>query len=308
MARISIRPATPRDAAQAVEVLRESITALCVLDHGDDPAKLGPWLQNKTPEHFLRWLDEPDSWLIVAERETELCGVAMIHACHYVRLCYVRPGREHAGVGTALLYTLETHAREHGSLQVKLTSSASARGFYERHGYRPSNEAVPGFAGMPVYAYAKALGAKALGVDLRRAIREDIELLFSINEAALRPYVEATFGPWDERFQRELFWTSTDPSTHELFVRDGVPIGFWSVVREADHIDLNRLSLRPEFQRRGIGTALLNELCREAVARAVPIRLQVFPVNPGQGLYLRLGFRVVATTPTHVQMQWGPAP
>jgi GNAT superfamily N-acetyltransferase len=159
MASFSIRPATPRDAAAAVDVLRESITELCALDHANDPAKLGPWLQNKTPEHFLRWLDEPDGWIIVAERDAQLCGVAMIHASHHVRLCYVRPGYERAGIGSALLHALEAYAAEHGANRVKLTSSATARAFYERHGYRPSDESVPAFAGMPVYPYVKALEA-----------------------------------------------------------------------------------------------------------------------------------------------------
>jgi GNAT superfamily N-acetyltransferase len=143
-------------------------------------------------------------------------------------------------------------------------------------------------------------------IQRRGATPDDLEVLFAISKAALRSYVEATFGPWDEQFQRDLFLQTTDFATHEVFVREGTAIGFWSVIRSPESIDLDRLSLLPEFQGQGIGTALINELKREA--RKLPIRLQVFPVNPAQRLYRRLGFQLVRTTLTHLDMEWRAAP
>lgn len=152
--------------------------------------------------------------------------------------------------------------------------------------------------------HVKALSVATLGVERRPATSGDLDVLFAINESALRTYVEATYGPWDEAFQRNLFTANTDLATHELFLRDAKPIGLCCVVRSADAIDLHRLSLVPAFQSQGIGTALLNELTHEAWTRGVPLRLQVFPVNPAQNLYRRLGFRDVSATSTHLSMEW----
>ena len=45
----AVRRADPRDAQAATDVLRRSITELCVLDHRGDADTLGKWLANKTP-------------------------------------------------------------------------------------------------------------------------------------------------------------------------------------------------------------------------------------------------------------------
>ncbi|MEO1662507.1 MAG: hypothetical protein AAFR51_16070 [Pseudomonadota bacterium] len=51
-----IRPARLSDGAQAISVLRQSITELCVDDHRGDPDILENWLRNKTVSTFEAWL------------------------------------------------------------------------------------------------------------------------------------------------------------------------------------------------------------------------------------------------------------
>jgi ribosomal protein S18 acetylase RimI-like enzyme/2'-5' RNA ligase len=132
-------------------------------------------------------------------------------------------------------------------------------------------------------------------VQRRRATHDDFDTLFAINEAALRTYVEATFGPWDDTFQREQFARS-DTGAHELFLHDETPIGFWLVSESATDVFLERLSLLPEYQGRGIGSELIRELQSRARQLRLPLRLRVFPVNPARHLYARLGFLVIGTT------------
>jgi hypothetical protein len=40
---------------------------------------------------------------------------------------------------------------------------------------------------------------------LRTAERRDVESLFDRHRAAMRSYVEATWGPWDEEWQKQRF-------------------------------------------------------------------------------------------------------
>jgi hypothetical protein len=53
---VTIRDAAPGDAVAASAVLRESISRLCVADHGNDPAILNAWLANKQPETVAAWV------------------------------------------------------------------------------------------------------------------------------------------------------------------------------------------------------------------------------------------------------------
>lgn len=141
-------------------------------------------------------------------------------------------------------------------------------------------------------------------VTRRFATDEDIELLFEINRAALKDQVRANFGSWNDDFQRSMFWQSTEPSSHQLFYCGSQAVGFWFVRRDNDEIYLERLSLLPEFQNRGLGSSLVRELIADASASKRPLRLQVFLTNRARRLYERLGFRIVRGTDTHYHMEF----
>jgi len=104
---VSVRLAIPQDAEEAVQVLRQSITQICVVDHQNDPPTLARWLENKTPQHFLGWLADPESRLVVASSPSGLLGVGALHRSAVIRLCYVRPDIPRSGVGSSLLSALE---------------------------------------------------------------------------------------------------------------------------------------------------------------------------------------------------------
>jgi GNAT superfamily N-acetyltransferase len=155
-----VRPATALDAALAVAVIRASITELCVLDHQRDPATLKQWLENKTTERFLEWLEDRENYVVVAvasEADSAVIGVGLSHVSGHIRLCYVQPGWQRSGVGAALLRALEAHAFAQGLRELRLLSSTSARPFYEQQGYRSTGGALPGFGLTRAFPYAKAL-------------------------------------------------------------------------------------------------------------------------------------------------------
>lgn len=152
-----IRPATPADAAAAAELLRDSITQLCIEDHHYDPATLEQWLENKTPENVERWRLDPRNALLVADADGSLCGVALAASSGDIRLCYVMPGWQCAGVGRALLHALEAQAVAWGLGQLRAISTATARGFYERLDFISDGEPVRGSGITRGYPYFKRL-------------------------------------------------------------------------------------------------------------------------------------------------------
>jgi GNAT superfamily N-acetyltransferase len=157
MTGVSVRRAAAEDAESAIAVVRESIARLCVADHGNDPLTLEPWLRNKTADTFARWVASADNHVVVAELDSVIGGVASLHASGEIQLCYVAPDRQRVGMGTALLVALEAAATAKRLHKVVLKSTVGARVFYERNGYVPSGQPVPGFGRSLCFPYEKTM-------------------------------------------------------------------------------------------------------------------------------------------------------
>jgi len=136
----------------------------------------------------------------------------------------------------------------------------------------------------------------------RPGTQADAEFLFDCMKGALGPYVIATYGVWDERWQRDHFTRTTDPEAHEILEIAGSPVGCVLVQEDEAYVDLHRVLLLPPFQSRGIGTRVVRQVLSSARSRGKQTRLQVFRVNPARRLYERLGFAVVSQTKTHYIM------
>lgn len=89
---------------------------------------------------------------------------------------------------------------------------------------------------------------------------------------------------------------------------DGVAIGRACVDRSEPCVRLIDLALLREWQGRGIGSRFLADLLEEAGAAGRAVSLHVERENPAQGLYLRLGFRLIRDAGVYLQMEWRPAP
>lgn len=137
---------------------------------------------------------------------------------------------------------------------------------------------------------------------LRPATKDDKDFCRDLHWRTMRAYVEATWG-WDEMDQLARFEIAFDSSRVEIIEQDGRAIGMLVVERESDPVRIVSIEIAPEHQRRGIGSALIARIIREAGGR--PVWLQVLKANPAKALYERLGFVVVAETPTHWQMLRG---
>lgn len=147
-------------------------------------------------------------------------------------------------------------------------------------------------------------------VHIRAAVVEDLQFVYEVTQAAMRSYVEATFGPWVPSFQREVIEQSCDPATHQVILVDGDQAGILATQWHDTHVQLEKLYLMPGFQ--GLASShRCFENCsskQQASAAAKPIRLRVLVVNVGaQRLYERLGFVVASTTAQRVFMELHPS-
>jgi GNAT superfamily N-acetyltransferase len=154
---IQVRDAVAADAEAACEVMRRSITELCVADHHDDPKILAAWLANKQPRFFRAWLAEPDNSGLVAVDGGRIMSVGAVRDSGEITLNYVSPDHRFKGVSRALLAALEKRAIERGNDRCTLTSTATARRFYLANGYLDTGAARGNFGTQAGFPMARTL-------------------------------------------------------------------------------------------------------------------------------------------------------
>jgi ribosomal protein S18 acetylase RimI-like enzyme len=136
-------------------------------------------------------------------------------------------------------------------------------------------------------------------VSFRQIVSDDFDFLWRLHNAALKVYVEKTWG-WDEERQRELFAENFNAINGELIVVDDADAGYlWTIEKETETL-LVSIRLLPEYQNKGIGTKVIKNVLTKSKK---PVRLQVLKINPAQNLYKRLSFETVSETEMHFIMR-----
>jgi GNAT superfamily N-acetyltransferase len=138
---------------------------------------------------------------------------------------------------------------------------------------------------------------------LRDATQRDFEFLYSLNVQTMKSYVEQTWG-WDDADQLARFGAAFDPTNRKIIVSDGQDVGVVAVEKSPRGVFIALVQIAPQWQRRGIGTQVIEDIMNAARMRGLPTRLQVLKVNPARRLYERLGFHLVEETQTHYVMEF----
>jgi len=87
---------------------------------------------------------------------------------------------------------------------------------------------------------------------LRPATIADFEFLFALKRTGYRDHVVATYGEWDEEWQRNRFASHFDPAAVQVILLGGAAAGELIVEWEADPVYLVAIELLPELRGRGI--------------------------------------------------------
>ena len=141
---------------------------------------------------------------------------------------------------------------------------------------------------------------------LRPATVDDRAFVVEVNRAAMGPYLEETFG-WDHAATNAYFDERFDPSGGQVIEAGGAEAGELLVDERPGELFLVRVVLLPEWQGRGIGSAIVRTLVERARKEGSVLALDVFKTNPrAMQLYESLGFARVGETETDVSMRLDP--
>lgn len=117
--------------------------------------------------------------------------------------------------------------------------------------------------------------------------------------AFLRQQFDAQRAEYDARFPQ---------ARYDVILVDGQPAGRIWVGADAREIRLLDIALLPEYQNRGVGAHLVNQLIDEGATTARPLRHMVFILNTNaRRFYERLGFVVFEEFGgAYLHMEWRP--
>ena len=141
----------------------------------------------------------------------------------------------------------------------------------------------------------------------RRYTTDDYEFLWHLHCVTEKDAIEAIWG-WDETWQLEHWPGYVAAADWRIIQIDAVDVGAIATNRRDSGIGLHFVGLLPEYQKRGIGTNLIQEVLRDASADGLPVKLNVLKVNAvAHSLYRRLGFTEVDQLDGRHVMEASPA-
>src|SRR6185503_19462607 len=151
-------------------------------------------------------------------------------------------------------------------------------------------------------------------VELRPVSESDNEFLLVVyastreDELAQAEWAEGQkemFLRWQLDLQRREYETRFPDADYRVIVVDQQPAGRIWVGTDDEQIRLLDIALLPQFQNRGVGTALLQRLKTEAANRGKALRHMVFVLNNNaERFYERLGFKLIEDFGAYKHMEW----
>lgn len=91
---------------------------------------------------------------------------------------------------------------------------------------------------------------------LRPATDNDYDFFYRLQIAAMKEYVIQTYG-WDDAVQARYLRRKFAEREHQIIVVDGQDVGVLEVNRTEDKMMLVNIQIMPEYQRQGLGTAVI---------------------------------------------------
>ena len=153
-------------------------------------------------------------------------------------------------------------------------------------------------------------------VELRPVSQSDDQFLLGVygstreQELGQAEWVEGqkeVFLRWQFDLQRREYDARFPDAAYHVIVVDQQPAGRIWVGSDDEQVRLLDIALLPQFQNRGVGTALLRRLIQEAGQQGKVLRHMVFVLNNNaERFYERLGFKRIEDLGAYKHMEWRP--
>ena len=141
-------------------------------------------------------------------------------------------------------------------------------------------------------------------LNLRPGHERDNKFIYMVKKTTLKCYIEQTWGAWDEKFQVSLHNKNFKSELYQIIEYKGIDIGVQKIQEDSTSVEIDIIEILPEYQNKGIGTHLLNNIITYSIQKNKSVSLQVLKVNiRALNLYKHLGFQVINENDTHLIMK-----
>lgn len=138
----------------------------------------------------------------------------------------------------------------------------------------------------------------------RETAEADVPFLRSLRERTMREIAER-HRPWDPAEQEQRLRGALDKG---LVIRAGAKdVGLLKVVRRHNAVEVAQLQVLPEWQGRGIGSRIIQDLQLECAAAGVPLVLHIHASSRAIAFFERHGFKSEACMTHFIGMRWSGA-
>ena len=141
-------------------------------------------------------------------------------------------------------------------------------------------------------------------LNLRPGHEKDSKFIYLVKKTTLKSYIEQTWGSWDEKFQVSRHNKNFMSEVYQIIQYKGIDIGVQKIQEDSTSVEIDIIEILPEYQNKGIGTHLLNNIITYSIQKNKSVSLQVLKVNiRALNLYKHLGFQVINENDTHLIMK-----
>ena len=145
-----------------------------------------------------------------------------------------------------------------------------------------------------------------LEFSFRRVAPQDFAFCWSTYREAMKP-LTVELMQWDDASQRRAIEEALGDEGASILVAGDADAGWLHVTETRRNIHLGHLYLAPQQRSRGLGTKFLRWMGERAKRKDKNFTLEVLKNNRARGLYERLGFRIIETSPLKYTMQFNRA-
>ena len=126
----------------------------------------------------------------------------------------------------------------------------------------------------------------------RKSTIDDFDFIFDLKKKNFKKYIEEYFE-WNEKERKEMYYNNLKNylGEYNIIVINNKDIGVFAVDESyKGESYISEISLNKEYQNKGIGTDILNNLLIKNKQKGLKTKLKVFKNSPAKKLYERLGF------------------
>jgi ribosomal protein S18 acetylase RimI-like enzyme len=142
-------------------------------------------------------------------------------------------------------------------------------------------------------------------ITTRPATEQDHPFIHEVHRRAYRDMIERQFGFWDAERQSGLLDCDLATDCYEIVMWENEPCGYFSYSADGGRLHLINLAIHPQYQGRGIGSRILEQMKERARQKDQPLSLGAYKTNTGaRKFYEKHGFSQSGETTVHILYHW----